>query len=122
MIVQNNLSGSTGGPVYRSCTGLVEVDTQCGNNILEAGEQCDDGNTIDNDGCDSFCVREVPECILTASPNPGYSGSEVAYTLSLSGRINNDGGWVVFSGLDFGDGTGVDLSTGGAYVHTYTSG
>jgi cysteine-rich repeat protein len=27
----------------------------CGNGILEAGEQCDDGNTTSGDGCDSTC-------------------------------------------------------------------
>ena len=27
---------------------------QCGNNIIEGDEQCDDGNTNDNDGC-SLC-------------------------------------------------------------------
>jgi cysteine-rich repeat protein len=28
---------------------------QCGNGIEEFGEQCDDGNLVDNDGCDSNC-------------------------------------------------------------------
>ncbi|GEM_PF-379005 len=27
----------------------------CGNNIVEAGEQCDDGNTTDGDGCQASC-------------------------------------------------------------------
>jgi cysteine-rich repeat protein len=30
----------------------------CGNGIIEAGEDCDDGNTADNDGCSSTCHRE----------------------------------------------------------------
>jgi cysteine-rich repeat protein len=30
----------------------------CGNGILEAGEQCDDGNTANLDGCDSHCHLE----------------------------------------------------------------
>ncbi|MFO1464447.1 MAG: hypothetical protein U1F66_11800 [bacterium] len=28
----------------------------CGNSIQNAGEECDDGNTADNDGCDSNCT------------------------------------------------------------------
>ena len=28
----------------------------CGNGIVERGEECDDGNTIDNDGCSSNCT------------------------------------------------------------------
>ena len=30
----------------------------CGNNILEVGEQCDDGNTDSRDGCDNICGIE----------------------------------------------------------------
>ena len=32
--------------------------TVCGNGIRERGERCDDGNTIDGDGCSSTCKRE----------------------------------------------------------------
>ncbi len=31
----------------------------CGNGVIEEGEECDDGNTEDNDGCDSACRVEV---------------------------------------------------------------
>ena len=34
----------------------------CGNNILEQGEQCDDGNTISNDGCSNACTTETITC------------------------------------------------------------
>jgi cysteine-rich repeat protein len=34
----------------------------CGNGILDPGEQCDDGNTADGDGCSSICLI-VPEPI-----------------------------------------------------------
>ncbi|MFH2007732.1 MAG: fibrinogen-like YCDxxxxGGGW domain-containing protein, partial [bacterium] len=30
----------------------------CGNGILDAGEECDDGNLTDNDGCDHVCEDE----------------------------------------------------------------
>jgi len=33
----------------------------CGNSILEPGEQCDDGNLIDGDGCDSDCSFSCTE-------------------------------------------------------------
>ncbi len=33
----------------------------CGNDIIETGEECDDGNTIDGDGCSAICEDE-PLC------------------------------------------------------------
>lgn len=30
----------------------------CGNGVLESGEECDDGNTFNNDGCSSVCTNE----------------------------------------------------------------
>lgn len=34
----------------------------CGNGALEAGEQCDDSNLVDFDGCSSSCMTETPVC------------------------------------------------------------
>ena len=31
----------------------------CGNLVTESGESCDDGNTIDGDGCSSGCLNEA---------------------------------------------------------------
>lgn len=44
---------------------LYWVDNQsspsvCGNGITESGEQCDDGNLVNGDGCSSNCQTEVP--------------------------------------------------------------
>jgi cysteine-rich repeat protein len=30
----------------------------CGNGVLEVGEQCDDGNIVNGDGCSSTCISE----------------------------------------------------------------
>jgi cysteine-rich repeat protein len=38
----------------------------CGNGIVEPGEQCDDGNTTDGDGCSSECRHEFPDQLLGA--------------------------------------------------------
>lgn len=34
---------------------------ECGNGIIEEGEECDDGNLIDGDGCDANCDNE---CVI----------------------------------------------------------
>jgi cysteine-rich repeat protein len=39
--------------------------TACGNGKLEAGEDCDDGNTANFDGCDSACVLEQDARIIS---------------------------------------------------------
>jgi len=41
-----------------SLDSIVIIDPICGNNIIETGEQCDDGNTINGDGCSSICQIE----------------------------------------------------------------
>ncbi len=47
-----------------SCNQLLNI-TQCplsicGNGAVEAGEQCDDGNTANGDGCSASCQTEAP--------------------------------------------------------------
>ena len=36
----------------------------CGNGIVEPGEECDDGNLMNGDGCDQSCVAEIGACCL----------------------------------------------------------
>ena len=31
----------------------------CGNGFLDAGEECDDGNRMDGDGCSKYCMKET---------------------------------------------------------------
>ncbi|NMC71181.1 MAG: DUF4215 domain-containing protein, partial [Myxococcales bacterium] len=35
-------------------------DTGCGNGVVEAGEECDDGNSLNDDGCTVLCT--FPRC------------------------------------------------------------
>ncbi len=36
----------------------ASISAVCGNNVVEAGEQCDDGNTANGDGCSAACTIE----------------------------------------------------------------
>jgi cysteine-rich repeat protein len=38
--------------------GVFDLET-CGNGILDPGEQCDDGNLVDGDGCSATCQSEL---------------------------------------------------------------
>lgn len=44
----------------------------CGNNRIEGDEECDDGNTVDNDWCSSTCAKEP----LLSGPAPGETGGQ----------------------------------------------
>jgi cysteine-rich repeat protein len=54
----------TGSPIFDP------PEPECGNGYLEPGEQCDDANVVDGDGCDSLC--QVPCGMLweTTIPSP----------------------------------------------------
>lgn len=41
----------------------------CGNGVIESGEQCDDGNTADGDGCGATCAVEVSTIVDEVEPN-----------------------------------------------------
>jgi cysteine-rich repeat protein len=40
----------------------VESQPVCGNATVEVGEQCDDGNTANADGCSNICQLETLTC------------------------------------------------------------
>ena len=52
--------GVNGTPLHcnLTCDGITSTD--CGNGVIEPGETCDDGNTINEDNCTNTC--ENPEC------------------------------------------------------------
>ncbi|MFA6452723.1 MAG: VWA domain-containing protein, partial [Candidatus Pacearchaeota archaeon] len=47
--------------LYNSCN-HIPVLPVCGNGVLESGEQCDDGNRINGDGCSVNCIAERQIC------------------------------------------------------------
>ena len=55
-----------------SLTVGVNCGPVCGNGAIELGEQCDDSNTVDGDGCSSVCAVEAP---AGWTCNPIYYGA-----------------------------------------------
>jgi cysteine-rich repeat protein len=45
--------------------GEVTAASTCGNGIVQTGEKCDYGNTVDGDGCSSTCKLEINNCTIT---------------------------------------------------------
>src|SRR2546427_5851837 len=44
-----------------ACPGAMTMSGAiCGNGVVEAGEQCDDGNGVNTDGCKNNCT--LPSC------------------------------------------------------------
>jgi cysteine-rich repeat protein len=48
--------GGTGGTTTGGTGGVGGGPAVCGNGVQEAGEECDDGNTDDQDGCEHDCT------------------------------------------------------------------
>jgi len=46
----------------RSCCMCVPIIPACGNNIIDFGEECDDGNLVGGDGCSALCQPEKVFC------------------------------------------------------------
>lgn len=75
-------------------TGNVTVLDGCGDNILDAGEQCDDGNTVAGDGCSAGC--QIEQRIFDTSQTPAdrsFLGSVGTRSLDrvAIGDVNNNG-------------------------------
>ena len=66
---------TTVGPIIGTCLQDCEPETRpavpaCGNSVLETGEQCDDSNQLDGDGCSSTCRTEERPRPVTQIVNP----------------------------------------------------
>ncbi|MCA9523110.1 MAG: DUF642 domain-containing protein [Myxococcales bacterium] len=84
---------------------LVELRLQCqqmiplgcGDGRQNDGEECDDGNTVDGDGCSKDCKLEYG---FVCAPNPTLTNGDFENgPLSLSGVLVSDvDGWTTLSG------------------------
>lgn len=103
--------------------GTSVVTATCGNGVVEAGETCDDGNTVTGDGCSATCKTE-----LCVDVQRGVSGAVYDSLISPAKPTKNWGagnalatgtadGWTRYSLLSF------DLSAipAGAHIMSATA-
>ncbi len=69
---------------FNSC-GIGGAQAACGDGNVDAGEQCDDGNNANGDGCSSTCQTEVPQPIC------GNSVVEAGEACDDGNTANGDG-------------------------------
>ncbi|HLT37621.1 MAG TPA: hypothetical protein VK034_15115, partial [Enhygromyxa sp.] len=78
-------------------TGLPTFDppeAECGNGYLEPGEQCDDANLIDGDGCDALC--QIPCSMVWEATIPSPALDVMPTVIDLAIGPNDE---IVVAGL-----------------------
>lgn len=96
--LQPNGTACGTGLVCKNGVCTATMGATCGNGVLEAGEQCDDGNTFNLDGCDAGCQYEVVARMTSVAiqgmaapafctPSTNRLGSQSIASLAL-GQLN----------------------------------
>ena len=97
------------GAALASCDDTTSVEPYCGDGHLDPGEECDDGNKWNNDGCSSVCTLEIAHTTLNANVGinrnvvPGYDGdacSTVAKHLVIEGSSQGGGFALIMAGFN----------------------
>jgi len=97
-------TGSGKGNYIVIIAGLVATGPVCGNSVVETGEQCDDGNTLNGDGCSSLCQIENPTPTLPAAPSglaaPASGITQNQVLLNWTDNSDNEIGFRIEQSLD----------------------
>jgi cysteine-rich repeat protein len=89
VLVTNDLSDND---AWVQCTGMKPitlVDSSCGNNIIDEGELCDDGNQVNGDRCSDRCLDE--NNLFNLLSDPGFSGTPDDAWRFLGGDTSRSG-------------------------------
>lgn len=110
-ILRNQPSSAQPAECYDVPTGVPsQALPLCGNGVLDAGEICDDGNTINFDGCNAFCSAfdgMSAAATLAGGPTAGCSAGGGGTSTLLGGTTSQ----VQFCNL-----RAIDASLDGTYV------
>ncbi|MCY1079227.1 hypothetical protein [Archangium lansingense] len=90
-------SGATCGVIPNGCGGTIDCGPcapQCGNNRLEVGEECDEGDTVDGDGCSASCRIESSCPPILAAPTVGLPPGTAQGSVSVTQAPTRTIDWV----------------------------
>lgn len=73
-------------------TATIQI-TVCGNGTVEAGEACDDGNTIAGDGCSPTCTNEPPPDLVVSAVTEPPPGTATGATFDITDTTTNQPGF-----------------------------
>ena len=83
-------TSSTGEPPSETSSNGNESDPECGNARLEPGEQCDDGNLLNDDGCSKSCLEEFcGDGVLQASEGCDLGPDNADFRTCTSACLKN---------------------------------
>jgi cysteine-rich repeat protein len=73
------------GPIH--CGETPPPEPRCGDGNMDAGEQCDDGNNVDGDGCSANCTTETPP----PQPRCGDGNMDAGEQCDDGNNVDGDG-------------------------------
>lgn len=68
-----------------------DLTNSCGDGMLDTNEECDDGNTINDDGCSSTCKKETSSTPPVSTPVCGNRIVETGEGCDDGNTLNGDG-------------------------------
>ncbi len=115
-----SITGSTTACYFKCDTGYERdgnsctLQIWCGNDVVQTGEQCDDGNINNDDWCSETCQWETPPCTFSFTPTTGTIPLTVTFMWTEKNRA--------LYRLNLGNGYGFNNQVSFSWVsYTYTT-
>jgi cysteine-rich repeat protein len=80
-------------------TTSMTVPPNCGNGVVDVGEQCDDANDIEGDGCSTTCQQDAVFVFLSSGQYTGSFGGAMAADMicqALADEANLPGNYIAW--------------------------
>ena len=68
---------------------MCQLEQVCGDGIVQAPEECDDGNTVSNDGCSPACICEIPNIQTSRSTTKYCTFQDKEITTATAAAANS---------------------------------